>query len=132
MGTASREVVKVAMLAMIADKEGLGKDEIPNLDPLRTKVKGDVSKELRDEVMAEIKAETKTTSSPEGDKKPSKKDVLATKKGQLKKLEEVNVKLEAEEDEKGLIDISVATKRQKRRGTIKGLKAEIKTLEKGK
>jgi len=135
MAGADRGAVKTAMIAMITAKEGLGKDTIPNLDPLREKVEGKITKDLRDDLMKEITAEKDGSNKGKGSDKgkaPTKAEILATKKGQLKKLEEVNVELEAEEDKKGLIDISIATKRNKRRGTIKGLKADIKALVKGK
>lgn len=50
-----RDQVKLAMLSMIGEKEGLNADGIPNMAPLQKKVKKKVGQALRDELMTEIK-----------------------------------------------------------------------------
>lgn len=55
--TVDEASIKVAMLKMIEDKEGLNSDDVPNVAPLERKVKCKVGQELRDKVMAEIKAD---------------------------------------------------------------------------
>lgn len=73
MSEINRQKIKETMILMIQTKEGLGTDNIPNVDPLEKKLEleGQIGAKLRDELLKEIKAAT-TPKKPAAKKKTAK------------------------------------------------------------